>query len=55
MAQSATEMFDTVQETGTPPPPPLRPPSDGQSYWGNGRSKMQSVNAIIIIELMYLL
>lgn len=57
-------MFDTVQETGilteddavlAPPPPIPRPLSDGQSYWGNGRGKMQSVNATIIIELMYLL
>ncbi|TWW79573.1 hypothetical protein D4764_10G0006030 [Takifugu flavidus] len=28
---------------------------DGQTYRGNRRGKMQSVNAIIVIELTYLL
>lgn len=59
-------MFDTVPETGTwerateddavlAPPPPPPPRSDGQTYRGNRRGKMQSVNAIIVIELTYLL
>lgn len=62
-------MFDTVPETGiwdalplaeddAAPPGRPRPPRHGQAYWeygGRWRGKMQSVIAIIIIELMYLL
>lgn len=51
-------MFDSVPETGTEDDAvlaPPHPPSDGQTYQGSRRGKMQSVNAIIVIEPTYLL